>query len=184
MLLGFDKLQELVKAQNIIEGLTQEELDKKGGIAFDVRLGEIHEFVGEGFLGIAGRKTPETTLLGKFQEGRSTTVRLKPNKYYLVKTIEKFNCPTDLAFILIPRSTLYRSGLILLSGLGDPGFKGECTFGLVNAHDKPFMIELGTRICNVIFLRVEGKAEGYDGAYQGGKIGAEGRKGKRGLERP
>ena len=172
-MLGFDKLQEFVTQQQLIERLSEKELNKKGGVAFDLRVNEIHEFIGQGFLGINERKTPETKLLGKFKENESCKVILQPNQYYVVKTIEKFNTPKDLAWIAIPRTTLFRSGLLLLAGLGDPGYCGEATFGLINLNHKPFTIELGSRIANVIFYKVDGNANSYDSTYQGGKIGTK-----------
>ena len=173
MLLGFDKLKELVMNANLLVDLPQNELEKEGGVAFDLRLGEVHEFVGEGFLGVNERKTPDTKLLGKFVDSNNEKITLEPGKYYVIKTVEKVNTPKDLAFKMIPRSTLFRSGLLLLGGLGDPGYCGEITMGLLNLNDFPFTIELGSRIANIVFHKVEGKAEEYNGKYQGGILGAD-----------
>ncbi|MFQ5474794.1 MAG: hypothetical protein ACE5DM_03065 [Candidatus Nanoarchaeia archaeon] len=172
-MLGFDKLQTLVKEQRLIEEIHESELSKDGGVAFDLRIGEIHEFVGEGFLGINDRKTPDTSPLGVYEEGKSTKVFLEPNKYYVIKTIEKVNTPEDAAWLIIPRSTVFRSGLLLLGGLGDPGFRGKVTSGLINLTDKPFTLELGSKIANIIFYKVEGSAKAYKGRYQGGKLGTK-----------
>jgi len=49
-MLGFDKLQELVTQQKLIEKISEKELNKKGGVSFDLRIGEIHKFTGKGFL--------------------------------------------------------------------------------------------------------------------------------------
>ncbi|RLE46771.1 hypothetical protein DRJ25_03705 [Candidatus Woesearchaeota archaeon] len=173
MLLGFDKLKELVRNAKLLEDLPDSELEKKGGVSFDLRLGEVHEFTGEGFLGINERKTPDTRILGKFSEEETKKVVLEPGKYYVVKTIEKVNTPKYLAFKMIPRSTLFRSGLLLLGGLGDPGYCGEITMGLLNLNKFPFTIELGSRIANIVFHKVDGKTEEYEGKYQGGLIGTK-----------
>lgn len=170
-MLGFDKLQELVTQQKLLENLTNKELNKKGGVAFDLRIGEIHEFIGEGFLSIDETKTPPTNLLGKYEENKSNKIVLQPNKYYIVKSIEKVNLPKEIACIMISRTTLFRSGLLLLAGLGDPGYSGEITAGLINLTDKPFTIELGSRIANIIFYKIEGNANEYISNYHGGLIG-------------
>ncbi len=172
MLLGFDKLKKLVKESQLLVDLPLSELEKQGGVSFDLRLGEVHEFIGEGFLGINERKTPETKLLGKFS-GNGEKISLESGKYYVVKTIEKVNTPADLAFKMLPRSTLFRSGLLLLGGLGDPGYRGEITLGLLNLGEKPFTIELGSRIANIVFHKVDGKTEEYKGKYQDGILGAD-----------
>ena len=173
MLLGFDHLKALVAQQQLVERLPEKELAKDGGVAFDLRLAEVREFVSEGMLGIDERKTPDTKLLGSYDPENSVKVTLEPNKYYVVKTIEKVNTPLNLAATVLSRSTLYRSGLILITGLVDPGYQGELTFGLMNLSNKPFTIELGSRIANLMFTRVDGKTSSYDGNYQGGAHGTD-----------
>ena len=170
-MLGFDKLKELVREKDIVEDLPDSELNKEGGVAFDLRIGEVHELVGDGFLDISERKTPETRLIARLEDGNNTTVTFEPNRYYVIKTIETINCPEDLAFVMIPRSTLYRSGIQIFCGLGDPGYRGQCTYGLINMGPKPFKMELGSRIVNIMFYNIDGKAKEYKGQYQGGLIG-------------
>lgn len=171
MLLSHEKLVQLVKESKLLENIPESELTKAGGVSFDMRAGEIYEFTGEGFLGVNERKTPETKLLAKHEEGKSTKLVLEPSKYYIVKTIEKINCPMHLASTIISRSTLYRSGVLLLGGLTDPGYNGEMTFGLMNISSKPFTIELGARIANVIFFKVEGKTNKHVSPYNSGNMG-------------
>jgi deoxycytidine triphosphate deaminase len=172
-MIGFSKLLEMVNQQQLVEKLHANELTKKGGVSFDFRVGEIHEFAGPGFLGVNERKTPDTRILGKFEEGKSCKVTLEPNKYYIVKTIEKVNTPKELAWVVIPRSTLFRSGLLLLGGLGDPGFCGECVCGLINLNNSPFTIEMGSRIANIVFHKIDGEASAYTSSYHGGKLGTD-----------
>lgn len=174
MLLSHEKLVQLVKENKLLENLPESELTKAGGVSFDMRAGEVYEFVGEGLLGIDERKTPDTKLLAKYEENKTTRITLEPNKYYIVKTLEKINCPMNLASSIISRSTLYRSGVLLLGGLTDPGYNGEMTFGLINIHSKPFTLELGARIANVIFYKVEGKTNAHVSPYNGGNIGTTG----------
>ncbi len=178
MLLSHEKLVGLVKEQKLIENMPETELAKDGGVAFDLRIGEIYEFAGEGFLGINERKTPDLKSLAKYEEGKSLKITLAPGKYYIGKTIEKVNCPLNLASIILSRSTLYRSGVLLLGGLVDPGWNGEMTFGMINKSGNPFAIELGARIANILFYKVEGKTKEYRGAYNGGCSGAENLTGK------
>ncbi|MBS3112918.1 hypothetical protein J4418_02475 [Candidatus Woesearchaeota archaeon] len=172
-MLGFDKLQELVTQQKLIEKISEKELNKKGGVSFDLRIGEIHKFTGKGFLFIDETKTPSTHLLGKYEENNPAKVTLYPNEYYIVKTIEKVNLPKEIACIIISRTTLFRSGLLLLSGLVDPGYSGELTAGLINLTNKPFTLELGSRIANLISYTIEGNANPYISNYHGGLLGKD-----------
>ncbi len=173
MLLGFNHLRALAQSNNIVERLAESELSKEGGVAFDLRLGELHEFTGDGMLGVATRKTPETKQVGAFSPDQPSFVTLEPGKYYVAKTIERLNTPLDLAAVIIARSTVFRSGLLLLAGLVDPGYKGEITFGLINLSGRPFKVELGSRIANLVFLKVDGQAHSYKGHYQGGHHGTD-----------
>ena len=79
-MIGRKALKEMVAKQQLFEQLHASELEKKGAPAFDMRLGELREFASEGFLGIDERKTPETRLLGSYEEGTSTKVVLQLNK--------------------------------------------------------------------------------------------------------
>lgn len=173
MLLSHEKLVELVRENKLLENIPESELTKAGGVSFDLRVGEIHEFTGEGFLGVTERKTPETKLLAKHEEGKSSKVVLEPNKYYIVKTLEKINCPMHLASTVVSRSTLFRSGVLLLGGLTDPGYNGELAFGMMNINSKPFTIEMGARIANILFFRIDGKTNPHVSPYQGGNIGTK-----------
>jgi dCTP deaminase len=173
MILGFDKLKKLVKEKKLLEKLPESELEKKGGASFDLRLGEIYEVLSEGSLGINERKTPETKIIANYEKEKNKKIKLEPGKYYVVKTIEKVNTPKELAFKIIPRSTLFRSGINILGGFGDPGYCGEITLGLVNLNNFPFEIEMGARIANIVFHIIDGEAEEYNGTYQGGKIGSK-----------
>ena len=121
-------------------------------------------------LGVNERKTPDIKILGKYDENKSDKIKLEKGKYYVIKTIEKVNTPTDLAGKIIPRSTLFRSGLLLLGGFVDPGYCGELTLGLINISNQDFTIELGSRVANLVFHKVEGQTKEYKGNYQGGEM--------------
>lgn len=173
MILGIDKLLKLVEEKNLIKNLSERELNNPVGAGFDLRIGEIYELNEEGFLGINERDTPKSRLIAKYEENKSNTVELQPGKYYVIRTIEWVNCPEDLAGIIISRSTLYRSGLLLLAGICDPNYHGQLTFGLLNLHSKPFKMELGARIANISFYRIDGKSNPYKGKWDGGRITTE-----------
>lgn len=181
MVLGTEKLLKLVKTKKLVEGLSGRELETPEGAGFDLRLGEIWEVEGGGFLGVKERETPKLKLVAlrrSAPQGKPKIpqiVSLKPGKYYLTKTVESLNLPKTILAIFRPRSTLYRSGIALFSGNASPGYRGEINVGLVNFGPKPFKIAMGARFLHAIFLEVKGKTHLYRGQWQDGRTQTKGR---------
>lgn len=175
MVLGTEELLRLVKTKNLVVGLSERELKNPEGAGFDLRLGEIWEVRGAGFLGVDERETPKLKLVAQFDPKKPKSVTLKPGKYYVVKTVEDLNVPENLQVIFRPRSTLYRSGVALFSGNASPGYRGGINVGLINFGPKPFKIEMGSRFIHAIFLEVRGGTHLYRGQWQGGRTQTKGR---------
>ncbi|MCU0653497.1 MAG: hypothetical protein MUD10_04520 [Candidatus Pacebacteria bacterium] len=173
MILGISEMHKLVKEKKLVEGLCERELQSPEGAGFDLRLGEVFELAGDGFLGVENRKTPEIEPVAKFEEGKSTSFVFEPGKYYLIKTIEKVNTPEDLLILFRPRTTIFRSGLMLFTGNASPGYCGELTFGLANLGQGRITIEMGARVAHAMFYRIEGQANLYKGQWQGGRVAAK-----------
>jgi len=169
MILGIDKVLELIKTKNLIEGLDEKNLNFEG-CGIDLRIGEIYEMLDDnGFLHIETRKTPNFKLLANYEYNKTVKVILKPGKTYSATTIEKINTPENLFGWFIPRSTLYKCGIVVQGIRTDPGYKGKFSFILINTSNKDFEIEMGARIANMVFHKVEGKANLYRGQWQGGR---------------
>lgn len=174
MILGTKILLNLVKNQKLVEGLSQRELDHPEGAGFDLRLGEVLELSGKGFLGIDERKTPGVKSMAVFSEKKKSSFVFRPGKYYLVKTVEKLNLPENILALFRPRSTLYRSGVTVFTGNASPGYCGELNFGLVNLGSLGFKMELGARFAHVMFYEVKGEiVHSYRGQWQGGRTHAK-----------
>jgi deoxycytidine triphosphate deaminase len=143
------------------------------GTGFDVRVGKVSTFVADGSseLLIDKRKTRETTLIADITDGPEI-VNIIPGMYVLTTTIEKVNTPDYLVGIIRPRSTLFRSGIILSTGQITPGYCGTLTFGFYNASQYTFSLELGARIASILFLEIEGHAVSYRGQWQNGRVSA------------
>ena len=178
MILGIKKLHELVKEIKLVENLCDREMNNPEGAGFDLRLGEIYELNGDGFLGVEARNTPEIKLIGKFEPEKNEDENyfiFQPGKYYLVKTIEKVNLPTTLSGIIFPRTTMFRSGLGLFNGIVQPGYCGELTFGVCNLGNSDIKISFGARIVHITFHEVLGEGNQYRGQWQGGRVATEGK---------
>lgn len=170
MVLGIEKLHTLVKEKKLVEGLSERELKNPEGAGFDLRIGEIYEIEGQGFLGVTERETPNMKLIASFAEEKTQEVLLKPHTYYTVKTIESVNMPEDLLALMTARSTLFRSGVSMFCGQVPPGYKGGLTMGIYNFRDIDFRLEMGARIVHIMFFRVEGTGNMYRGQWQGGRV--------------
>lgn len=170
MILGVKELLKLVKEKELVANLSERELKNPEGAGFDIRIGELYELSGRGFLGVEERETPQIRLLTKFNGGNSNKILLRPKTYYLMKTVEKLNLPENILALFTPRSTLYRSGVYIFGGQTAPGYKGELTTGIYNFREEDFELEMGSRVIHVMFFEVKGEANLYRGQWQGGRV--------------
>jgi len=182
MILGIKELHELVDppagGQKLVENLCDREMNNPEGAGFDLRMGEVYELSGDGFLGVEERQTPEIKLLAKFNPDKlddSNFLIFEPGKYYLIKTIEKVNLPVTLSGIIFPRTTMFRSGLGLFNGIVQPGYCGELTFGVCNLGKSKIEISFGARIAHITFHEVLGEGNQYRGQWQGGRVATKGK---------
>lgn len=172
MILGPQKLLELVKEIKLVEGLSERELTNPEGAGFDLRLGEVYKISGDAFLGETERKTADIDLVQEYKEGERRTIVLKPGDYFLVSTIEKVNVPLYLTANFKPRTTTFRSGLFLRTGNVAPGYSGKLTFGLKNEGQIEVTIEMGARFVHMQVEEVLGEGSQYRGQWQGGRVAA------------
>ena len=169
--------------QKIVKNLGERELKNPEGNGVDLRLGEVHKITsGQAFIeadsedGLGKRSMFETEVLHKFNENSKNqeVFTIKPGEYYLVKTIETVEMPLDVLGDFKPRSTLFRSGLSLLTTVTNAGYKGGLIFGLYNAGPLPVTLQLGARIAVAVFWRAEAEGKAYRGQHQGGRVTSAG----------
>ena len=170
MILGVDKLLKLVKEKKLVENLCERELKNPEGAGFDLRIGEIYEIYGKGFLGIEERETPKIRLIAKYNPKKKSSFIFKPGEYFLMKTVEKVNVPGNILILFRPRGTIFRMGLMIFTANVSPGYKGELVFGITNIGPCQVEIELGARVVYAMFFKVEGKSNLYRGQWQGGRV--------------
>ncbi len=178
MIIGIKKLHELVKEVNLVENLCDREMNNPEGAGFDLRLGEIYELTGDGFLGVEERDTPKINLVAQHDENKDEKADcfiFEPGRYYLVKTMEKVNLPVTISGVIFPRTTMFRSGLGLFNGIVQPGYSGELTFGVCNLGKSNIKISFGARIVHITFHEVLGEGNQYRGQWQGGRVATEGK---------
>ena len=176
MILGHSELKKLIKSHKLVTNLSERELKDPEGCVFDLRLEKVYSLKGKGFLGIDERETPDLNEEASFNPKKKSSFIFKPGKYYMTKTVEEVNLPKNIAAVFKPRTTTYRSGLVLRTGIANPGYCGPLYFAAKNEGPNPFEIELGARYIQVYFHEVKGKAvHTYRGQWQGGRSTTKGR---------
>lgn len=178
-IIGIDEVLKRVKKEKLIENLGKRELKNPEGVGVDLRLGAIYKIIeGGAFIesdgkgGLGKRKGVKIKLVAEFKKRarKQAEVIIKPGDYYLVSTVEVINTPKDLMPVVYPRTSLFRAGLLLLNSKTDPGYKGTLTMGLKNLSEFEVKLQLGARICNIVFVKIDGQATTYRGQHQGGRI--------------
>lgn len=176
--IGIKEVVRRIKEENLITGLAGRDLSNPEGTGIDLRLGAVHEIIeggayieADGPAGLGKRSGVKTKELYTLKEGDvQDELVVKPGDYYLVQTAETITVPLDLMPVIYTRGSLFRAGLLLLTSKSDPGYTGQLTFGLKNLGSFPMKLQLGARICNIVFHKIEGEVIGYRGQHQGGRI--------------
>ena len=96
-------------------------------------------------------------------------ITLPPHSFLLATTLEYVEVPSGLTAFVEGRSSIGRMGLFIQNaGWVDPGFKGRITLELYNANSLPIKLEVGRRICQLVFCKMDRDAsKPYSGKYQG-----------------
>lgn len=176
MILGHSELRKLLKKNKLVTNLAERELKDPEGCVFDLRIEKIYSLKGKAFLGIDERETPDLIEKASYNPKKKTTFIFKPGKYYLTKTIEEVNLPENIAAVFKPRTTTYRCGLVIRTGIANSGYHGPLFFSAINEGTIPVKIEMGARYVSVYFHEVKGKAvHTYRGQWQGGRATTKGR---------
>ncbi len=103
------------------------------------------------------------------EESTSSGFIIKPKQFVLATTIEYIKLPNFITAFVEGRSSLGRLGLFIENaGWVDAGFEGNITLEFYNANSIPIKIYPEMRICQLVFAKMEDKAEKpYRGKYQG-----------------
>jgi len=189
MILSALKVLELNGRYNLIEGLSERELENPEGTVLDLRVGQIHNIIGESLLGIQERYSSKIETIGDVKKDGNKRFTIKSGEYYLVTTMEIIHSPSEkikydeslpegyLVPKIFPRSSLQRGGMSLHFTGTNPGYKGELTFGIKNLGNQDFIFELGARMFSVEYEAVVGDIKrAYSGQHQGGRVTSDGKK--------
>ena len=103
----------------------------------------------------------------------SNETEVPPLMHFLVSTREYLSMPSDICAQMWIRSSMARKGIIGSFGFIDAGFQGNLTLSFFNSSSEKFSISPGSRIAQIVFLRMESSSSrdygNRSGNYQGSR---------------
>jgi len=97
-------------------------------------------------------------------------INLVPGIYSITYN-EIIQMPKNIMALATPRSSLLRCGVVVNTAVWDAGYSGRSQSLMVVYNPQGFRLQKNARIVQLIFLRLTGETEGYQGTYQGENIG-------------
>jgi dUTP pyrophosphatase len=85
---------------------------------------------------------------------------------YVARLYETVNLPSGLMALGRSRSSLLRSGVALGTAVWDAGYHGRSEVLMIVHNPAGFRVTRGSRILQLVFLRLDRAADAYRGAYQ------------------
>ena len=178
--IGLNLVQKRIKKNKLIENLGERDLNTPEGVGRDLRLGAVYKIKkgSKPFIeadqdaGQGKRQGSDVVEVARFIEGRKKQpfVKIKPGDFLLGETFESVNTPSDLMIYMFARSTLQRNGVFIKTTKVDPGYCGKLIFGIKNEGPVPVSLQMGARVCNLVFFEVRGGSVLYRGQHQGGRV--------------
>src|SRR6056297_3973511 len=162
MIISDKSIKKLIEEDTLVIEPFEEYLVQPASI--DLRLGT-------NYLKIDENQMEVMTLKDKlnYNEIDSDEIVIPPNSFLLATTEEYIKLPNNLTAFVEGRSSIGRMGLFIQNaGWVDPGFAGKITLELYNANRLPIRLKSERRICQLVFAKMDQKAEfPYQGKYQG-----------------
>ena len=98
-------------------------------------------------------------------------VELPAKSFALLHVNEQVKLPADVTALVTCKSTYARSGLIVLTTVGEAGWQGQYVIELYNTLSLPLRVYIDEGIAQILFMRGDDRAEvsyaDRDGKYQG-----------------
>ena len=85
---------------------------------------------------------------------------------YIITYNEIVHLPTNVMALARPRSSLLRCGVTVGTAVWDAGYSGRSQSLMVVYNPQGFRLQRNARVVQLIFFRLTGQTEGYQGIYQ------------------
>ena len=85
---------------------------------------------------------------------------------YSITYNEIVHLPRNIMALATPRSSLLRCGVTVNTAVWDAGYSGRSQSLMVVYNSQGFQLQRNARIVQLVFLRLTGETESYQGTYQ------------------
>ncbi|HUV55703.1 MAG TPA: deoxyuridine 5'-triphosphate nucleotidohydrolase [Dehalococcoidales bacterium] len=148
----------------LIEGLVNiEEQVQPNGI--DLTLRELALLQSAGKIGVNNSQRVVSDLTPLVFDGLGF-IDLVPG-VYIITYNEIVHLPNNIMALARPRSSLLRCGVTVNTAAWDAGYSGRSQSLMVVYNPQGFRLQRNARIIQLIFFKLTGKTQGYQGVYQG-----------------
>ncbi len=89
---------------------------------------------------------------------------------YIITYNEIVHLPKNIMALATPRSSLLRCGVTVNTAVWDAGYSGRSQSLMVVYNPQGFRLQRNARIVQLVFFKLTGETEGYQGTYQGENI--------------
>jgi dUTP pyrophosphatase len=86
-------------------------------------------------------------------------VEVPPRSFVDVPTGVRIGAPKDTWFMIFPRSSMFKKGIIMPTGIIDSDYRGYCFAPLFNISNAQWQVSAGDRICQVVFFSKLGNVQ-------------------------
>jgi dUTP pyrophosphatase len=136
---------------------------------FDLSLRTISHLTSTGKLALDNRQRVISEQK-RIEFGDHGVIHLTPGAYSITYN-EIVHLPRDVMALGLSRSSLLRCGASLHTAVWDAGYSGRSESLLVVHNPLGLDLEQNARVLQLVFSRLTGKSNGYQGKYQGENIG-------------
>ncbi len=135
---------------------------------FDLTLREVALLQSPGRIAVADHQRLVSDLAPLVFDGLGF-IDLMPGAYSITYN-EIVHLPKNIMALATPRSSLLRCGVTINTAVWDAGYSGRSQSLMVVYNPQGFRLQRNARIIQLVFFRLPGETEGYQGAYQGENI--------------
>jgi len=154
----------LEKKPPLIEGLVNlEEQVQPNGV--DLTLREVALIQSAGKIGVTNSQRVVSDLAPLVFDGLGF-IDVVPG-VYIITYNEIVHLPNNIMALARPRSSLLRCGVTVNTAAWDAGYSGRSQSLMVVYNPQGFRLQRNARIIQLIFFKLTGKTQGYQGVYQG-----------------
>jgi len=136
---------------------------------FDITLRDIATLRTPGQIAVSNSQRVVSDL-SPLEFDRQDFIDLQPGTYSITYN-EIVHLPNNVMALARPRSSLLRCGVTVGTAVWDAGYSGRSESLLVVYNRQGFKVQRNARIVQLVFFRLSGETDGYNGTYLNENIG-------------